>query len=384
MTFAFVIFLSCSSSLLLVRSQISETPPHLQLSLSFLTQLKSSPSLLSIMDGPRLHEPETLSPCTTSRSGDSNSPEFEFWMVRNPSFPQPNLLSADELFVDGVLLPLHLLSLKPPDPNPLLDPEPPYQEESGDPEPGSQLIHVTTDSANGLSSSKRWKDMFRKGNKKAVAKNTEDNKEKEKQKKRDKKSQSGLTSAELNINIWPFSRSRSAGNGGTRARLSTGAPGARKVSSAPCSRSNSAGESKSRKWPSSPSRNSPIWQVKRGAGGSGGKSSETPKSTKTIGHGGGNNINSNNNGKVRILNLNMKVPMSIGYGHHLSCTSDENSALGVLGGASYKPTNTRAAASGCAGTASGRSDGGAGHGHGHVTSNGNLFNFRSLVTKKVY
>ncbi|KAF2309075.1 hypothetical protein GH714_000338 [Hevea brasiliensis] len=52
-----------------------------------------------------------------------------------------------------------------------------------------------------------------------------------------------------------------------------GAAGSRKVSSAPCSRSNSGGESKSRKWPSSPGRggvhvgrSSPVWQVRRGGG----------------------------------------------------------------------------------------------------------------------
>ncbi|XP_044496357.1 uncharacterized protein LOC123218792 [Mangifera indica] len=356
------------------------------------------------MATPRIYEPETLSPCPSSRSrrsSDSNSPEFEFWMVRNPSFPQPNLHSADELFVDGVLLPLHLLSLKPSDPtvpNPLPDPEP-ANKESGDPEsgpgpgpgPGPELIHVTTESANGLSSSKRWTDIFRKGDKKAVTKNTEDNKDKEKEKKRDKKSQSGVTSAELNINIWPFSRSRSAGNGGTRPRLIPGAPGTRKVSSAPCSRSNSAGESKSRKWPSSPGRpgvhlgrSSPIWQVKRGGGGLGGRSSETlsrngekvvskkeVKSNKAIGNGS----TSTTIGKMRVLNMNVNVPMCIGYRHHLSCRSDENGALGVVGAANNKSTTTTTT-----GTVSGGTDGG----HGHVTNNGNLFNFRSLFSKKVY
>ncbi|KAF9605862.1 hypothetical protein IFM89_019121 [Coptis chinensis] len=34
-------------------------------------------------------------------------------MVRNPSCPQPHLLSADELIADGVLLPLHLISQDP-------------------------------------------------------------------------------------------------------------------------------------------------------------------------------------------------------------------------------------------------------------------------------
>ena len=53
-------------------------------------------------------------------------------MVRNPSFPQPDLLSADELFSDGVLLPLRLLSLQnkpdPPDQTPQLEPESPNSE----------------------------------------------------------------------------------------------------------------------------------------------------------------------------------------------------------------------------------------------------------------
>nr|GMD11362.1 probable transcription repressor OFP9 [Ipomoea batatas] len=62
------------------------------------------------MEEVEAQRPEILSPCSSGRrSGDSTSPEFEFWMVRNPSFPQPNLLSADELFSDGVLLPLDLL-----------------------------------------------------------------------------------------------------------------------------------------------------------------------------------------------------------------------------------------------------------------------------------
>ncbi|KAL5842435.1 hypothetical protein ACOSQ3_013038 [Xanthoceras sorbifolium] len=332
-------------------------------------------------------EPVTLSYCNSARkrcSSDSNSPEFEFWMVRNPSFPQPNLLSADELFVDGVLLPLHLLCHKtpsdhPPDPNP--DPENPRTEQpEPEPEPEApELAHATTtESVNGLTSSKRWTDIFKKGDKKAAAAKIAEEKDKEKEKRREKKSQSVASSAaELNINIWPFSRSRSAGNGGTRPRLASGAPGTRKVSSAPCSRSNSAGESKSRKWPSSPGRpgvhlgrSSPIWQVKRGGEkgiGSkrevtetrGGKSCSNNKSVS-------NGATGTGGGKVKVLNLNVNVPMCIGYRHHLGCRSDENSALGVVGVGSNKSGN------------------GTGNGNTNVTSSGNLFNLRSLFTKKVY
>ncbi|KAJ4703986.1 putative Serine/arginine repetitive matrix protein 2 [Melia azedarach] len=275
-------------------------------------------------------------------SSDSNSPEFEFWMVRNPSFPQPNLLSADELFVDGVLLPLHLLSHRqsdPPDPNPTTDPEPPSMEpgaQEQEAESGPELRQVTAESStNGLTSSKRWKDIFKKGQKKTTTKNAE-----EKEKKRDKKSQTAASSAELNINIWPFSRSRSAGNSATRPRMVPGAPGTRKVSSAPCSRSNSAGESKSRKWSSSPGRagvhvgrSSPIWQVKRGGSGVTKTFEAAVRSGEKVGGKKENRskLVGNNGGKARVLNLNVNVPMCIGYRHHLSCRSDENSALGVVG-----------------------------------------------------
>ncbi|KAI9199110.1 hypothetical protein LWI28_027642 [Acer negundo] len=342
------------------------------------------------MDSPRTHEPATFSARRRS-SSDSNSPEFEFWMVRNPSFPQPNLLSADELFVDGVLLPLHLLSHHSPDPHP--DPEPPKStteqpQPEPDPEseagPGPELSHVKAESGNGSTSSKRWTDIFKKGDKKSAAKIAEEkdrDREKEKEKKREKKSQTGGASsaAELNINIWPFSRSRSAGNSVTRPRLASGAPGNRKVSSAPCSRSNSAGESKSRKWPSSPGRpgvhlgrSSPIWQVKRG-GEKGVVKREVNEtrsgksSTKPVGNGNSTGTGAGG-GKVRVLNLNVNVPMCIGYRPHLGCRSDENSAIGVDGVGNNKPGN---------GTGNGD--------NGNVTSStGNLFNLRSLFTKKVY
>jgi len=36
-------------------------------------------------------------------------------------------------------------------------------------------------------------------------------------------------------------------------------------------------------------------------------------------------------GKAKVLSLN--IPMCIGFRHHLSCRSDENSSIGVSGGA---------------------------------------------------
>ncbi|KAK7292438.1 hypothetical protein RIF29_08218 [Crotalaria pallida] len=191
-------------------------------------------------------------------------------MLRNPSFPQPNILSADELFLDGVLLPLHLLpttrlTLKP-DPEQLSPPPPPHQQHPEPPTPSSASI--TASSAAVLSSSKRWKDIFRKSDKKKNSEEEEEKVDEGKKKKKKERKGAGTSSAELNINIWPFSRSRSAGNSGsTRPKVF---PSTRKVNSAPCSRSNSGGESKSRKWGSSPGRagihlgrSSPVWRGTR-------------------------------------------------------------------------------------------------------------------------
>ncbi|CAK7351515.1 unnamed protein product [Dovyalis caffra] len=366
------------------------------------------------MDSPQrisIKEPQViLSPCNSTtrrrrrRSNDSNSPEFEFWKVRNPSFPQPNLLSADELFVDGVLLPLHLLHHQnnnknnnnpdPDEPEPEPEPEPPNSRT--DPEPEISPASIT---AEPTSSSKRWKDiLFKKGDKKtSTAAKKQEEKDKDKEKKRDRKSQSGASSAELNINIWPFSRSRSAGNSVTRPKLFPGAPGTRKVSSAPCSRSNSAGESKSRKsLPSSPGRpgvhlgrSSPVWQVRRG-GSSGTKSSllepvvrsgeklsskkeftTEPRRGKNIANGNGS---TNGARTTKVLNIN--VPMCIGYRNHLSCRSDENSAIGAGGSSGGGGKNI---------DGGGSSGGGSGvNSTINVGNGGNLFNLRSLFTKKVY
>ncbi|XVF26107.1 hypothetical protein REPUB_Repub13aG0271300 [Reevesia pubescens] len=335
-------------------------------------------------------EPRNLSPCSSggrssTTSSHSSSPEFEFWMVRNPSFPQPDLISADELFVNGVLLPLHLLPTnKQPEENPQTDPNPTASEPRvPDPEPEPGPL-ITSEPVPVLSASKRWIDIFKKEKGKNRTKNGED---KDKERKKEKKSQSGASPAELNINIWPFSRSRSAGTSGTRPRMTTGSAGTRKVSSAPCSRSNSAGESKSRKWPSSPSRagvhlgrSSPVWQVRRGGSSvksfdvmarSAEKSSAKKEVTETRRRKIGNNGANNNGSKAKVLNLN--VPMCIGYRHHLSCRTDENSA--ILAGIGTDENGRRGSSGGENGRSSGANVG---------SGSNNFFNLRNLFTKKVY
>ncbi|KAJ6769602.1 SERINE/ARGININE REPETITIVE MATRIX-LIKE PROTEIN [Salix purpurea] len=350
------------------------------------------------MDSPQrisIKEPQLiLSPCSSSRrrrtSSDSSSPEFEFWMVQNPSFPQPNLVSADELFVDGILLPLYLHHRPNNDCNHQPDPEPESTEteppnSQPDPEPEISPASITMEPT---SSSKRWKDMiFKKGDKKTstAAKKQEDkdqDKGKDKDKKRERKSKKGASSAELNIYIWPFSRSRSAGNSVTRPKLFPGAPGTRKVSSAPCSRSNSAGESKSRKsWPSSPGRpgvhlgrSSPVWQVRRGGGSgtkssslepevrSGEKSSSKKEVTEPRRSKNTATVNGSTNGsRAKVLNIN--VPVCIGYRNHLSCRSGVRGADDSSGGATKNTGGSSTT---------------------NVGNGGNLFNLRSLFTKKVY
>ncbi|GAU14666.1 hypothetical protein TSUD_203150 [Trifolium subterraneum] len=253
------------------------------------------------------HSPLLSSSRSTRRKGNNEctSPEFEFWMLRNPSFPQPNILPADQLFHDGVILPLHLISTK-------YKPEPHQKPDSSSAAITSDSTTTTTTSSN----SKRWKDIFRKKNNNNAAE--------EKVKKKDKRvgnngGGGGVSSAELNINLWPFFRSSSAGNSTTKPKSFTGAPFTRKVNSAPCSRSNSAGDSKSRKWPSSPGRagvhlgrSSPVWQVPRRGGCS---ATSWNRRSRLASTGGG--------GKGKVLNLN--VPMSIEYSNDSGCRIEENS-----------------------------------------------------------
>uniref|UniRef100_A0A453GCJ9 Uncharacterized protein n=1 Tax=Aegilops tauschii subsp. strangulata TaxID=200361 RepID=A0A453GCJ9_AEGTS len=221
------------------------------------------------------------SPPDSGRSSPSPtaSPEFEFWMVgKNPgSFPSPALLTADELFSGGIVLPLHTLQAPPACPDADQDQdagedaeadadaddvnesaEPP--EEEGEPatqaQPLAEACAVPTPDLPAVTF--KWKDIF---------KATGESKERAKKAERRVSSVSG--NAELiNINIWPFSRSRSAGHStsgagagasskakatspstGNASAAAASAPAAptataagRKVSSAPCSRSNSRGE----------------------------------------------------------------------------------------------------------------------------------------------
>ncbi|VFQ88629.1 unnamed protein product [Cuscuta campestris] len=362
------------------------------------------------MEGIHVQVPGTLTHCSSGRrrSSVSSSPEFEFWMLRNPSLPQPDLLSADELFSDGLLLPLDLVPHdhpRVPDESPGENPsvsrtEMPEGTGSDGPDVSPAVV-TGSSAASAVGSSKRWRDIFKKGEKKS---SKGGNEETVKEKKRGGLG-GGASAAELNINIWPFSRSRSAGNGGARPRVGAGSGLAhRKVSSAPCSRSNSAGESKSRKWPASPTRvrvhlgrSSPVWQVRR-SGISTGRSIENPsksgdKALKKEGeldkipskdvpvskpvkregtdgrrknsaaaHGGA----TNGVPKARVLNLN--VPMCIGYRNNLSCRSDVG----------------RSTMSASAAAASDDGDGGGAGVSGEAVRGSHLFNIRNLFTKKVY
>ncbi|KAM3334907.1 hypothetical protein ACQJBY_029369 [Aegilops geniculata] len=219
------------------------------------------------------------SPPESGRSSPSPtaSPEFEFWMVgKNPgSFPSPALLTADELFSDGIVLPLHTLQAPPAcpdadqgeevaeadaDPNADVNESSEPPEEEGEPaaqaRPLAEACAVPTLDLPAVTF--KWKDIF---------KATGESKERAKKAERRVSSVSG--NAELiNINIWPFSRSRSAGHStsgagagaSSKAKASNPSTGnanaaaasaplvapataaGRKVSSAPCSRSNSRGE----------------------------------------------------------------------------------------------------------------------------------------------
>ncbi|RWV82502.1 hypothetical protein GW17_00056000 [Ensete ventricosum] len=248
------------------------------------------------------------------RSSASSSPEFEFLVISNSP---AQLLTADELFANGVVLPLHLLSLRQPHPGPAgteLEPEP---EPEPDPDPSLPPPPSPTDditasiSCSPMTGSKRWKDIFRVGEKKAAE-----------AKERTGSSSSGA--AEPNIGLWPFSRSRSAGNpaAGGRGRRSTG----RKVSSTPCSRSNSRGEysawpataAGARRWAANPGRaggvpvgpSSPVWQIRR------------PEHRDKI---TGGKTGSGGAG-IRVLNLKVNILVGFRRGEG-SCMGDDNVGL---------------------------------------------------------
>ncbi|KNA25805.1 hypothetical protein SOVF_003550 [Spinacia oleracea] len=301
--------------------------------------MESPSRTLTLLPPPHSPSSSTTYRRRRSSSDSANSPEFEFSNIGCD--PQTTLLSADELFSDGFLLPLHHLH---PHRLPEVEPDIAQNEPETGPSEPSALITSSSSSNSILSASKRWREIFKRADKKPEI-NSEDKPEKlEKRREKEKKngfSGHGNSSAELNINIWPFSRSRSAGNNSGRSRPV--AQSNRKVSSAPCSRSNSSGESKSRKsWPvSSPGRagvhlgrTSPVWQVRKT-----GSVNRAP--------------NGGSSSKGRVLKLN--VPVCIPYRQNLSCRSDES--------------------------------GGDGGGNGLVSgggggSGGNLFSLRGLFSKK--
>ncbi|XP_020594460.1 uncharacterized protein LOC110034547, partial [Phalaenopsis equestris] len=205
--------------------------------------------------------------------------------------------------------------------------------------------------------SRKWKKyIFKQGEKKLSD-------------KKDRKPSS--TSAEINIHIWPFSRSRSSGNSRPNpAPTST----ARKTSSAPCSRCNSHGESSKhsagtsgsvspvspaavlRKWTPNQARaggiylgrSNPVWQIRRRAVPSGKKD-----------NGGA--------GVSRVLNLNVNT--CIGHQRTASCRDCEKE------GEVFADDRSRSGGGGDA-------DGG-GRG-GEVEGNGGLFNLKAIFTRKVY
>ncbi|KAK4755088.1 hypothetical protein SAY87_008845 [Trapa incisa] len=293
---------------------------------------------------------------TNSYSGLPNSPEFEFWSFgRNQAAPDPiRVLSADELFSDGVLIPLDLilsvshprrLSVEPPPPDghytgAVADQHDTHEQEG---RPGS-LIATTAEPE---TCSKRWIDIFKRNEKKsplndqvdliatvACGKKKEIMEKFDKGKRKEKRSSGGSGSAsgaaELNIYIWPFSRSRSAGN--TRAPHNAAA--VRKVSSAPCSRSNSAGDTSARsscsssKWPSSPgrigvhlSRSSPVWRPKRGRASASAAFLSSIASSK----------NYSTETKQQVLNVNVPT-LLYESGNRLGCGSSANGGPNGRGG----------------------------------------------------
>ncbi|KAJ1275521.1 hypothetical protein BS78_05G142100 [Paspalum vaginatum] len=283
------------------------------------------------------------------RSSASSSPEFEFWPLHANPAASPSC--ADELFAGGVLLPLPVLPPKSGRNSQGAAPAPEPEPEPGEPSAASLLATVAPPPAASIASpsppanaggSKRWTDIFSK--KPAPAAEEKDREKRTKDVRKQAAAHGGVGGAgsELNINIWPFSRSRSAGGGSGSV---SGAPkpraAARKVSSAPCSRSNSRGEAAPpapppRRWAASPGRagggvpvgrSSPVWQIRRpaakpaaptGASELFGDRRAPPaqqqhKETKP----GGGGRKPGLGGGVRGLNLS--VNSCIGYRHQVSC-----------------------------------------------------------------
>ncbi|EPS69746.1 hypothetical protein M569_05018 [Genlisea aurea] len=276
-----------------------------------------------------MEDPQPLHLSRSPPHAGCTSPEFEFSMVNDPSCPQPNLLSADELFSGGFLLPLHHLhhadaeqtsSVAAP---PAAAPFPPPQPESP-------------------SVSRRWTQIFRIHERKAS-----DSVDQATHKERRRLSGAAVAAAELNINLWPFSRSSSTGNGGSRPRAPAAA---RKVSSAPCSRSNSSGDSKSRKLGHSPGRGvgvylgrtSPVWKLPRNNSGARRSNEISAKLADKDPSSSATKKTSSGSRAARVLNLN--VPICIGYRNHATCSKDHKAELGIAASIDGKTSDAAAAA----------------------------------------
>ncbi|KAF0927793.1 hypothetical protein E2562_036213 [Oryza meyeriana var. granulata] len=155
------------------------------------------------------------------------SPEFEFWMVgKNPSsFQSPALLTADELFSDGIVLPLRTLQQEQ-----VLSTNGDGEAEDGNdaaavessavPEEAGEMEAAQRPAESGPAPTPdlpavtfKWKDIF-----KATGGGEPKDRKKMERRMERRVSSVGGNGELININIWPFSRSRSAGHsagGGT-------------------------------------------------------------------------------------------------------------------------------------------------------------------------
>eukprot|EP01018_Ginkgo_biloba_P022634 Gb_26184 [translate_table: standard] len=214
---------------------------------------------------------------------DDYSTEFEFCMVQsasNPAIFGETMLSADELFLDGKLLPLHI----PPqfdhqetdslNPAVLIETETTTEMET-EAESVSIARHInlentqptttTTSCASNTvplspKSSKlsyRWKEIFKLGKLQVKESQCPETLRGVKEEGSNKKNSASYLKQPLSPrSIWPFSRSSSAGDAkansascslaSSRSNSAGDNSSKPKASSAPCSRSNSGGDSKSK------------------------------------------------------------------------------------------------------------------------------------------
>ncbi|GAB2252620.1 hypothetical protein Droror1_Dr00005467 [Drosera rotundifolia] len=440
---------------------------------------------MSISSPPRTFSPThpSLITTTSAASNSSSSPEFEFSLLRNPSL---HLLSADQLFSGGFLLPLHLLDINynhndhKNDNNPVAEEPVPQKDDDAEQPPrhpvtdkvpldddGGDKSEVTenktadaaaTESVGtdtdvlvvptvAVAASKRWKDIiFKKKVTDAAAaggdveKGSSDQNQKKNQKIKKERvlskrkettrtnnsgSSNGGNSGELiNINLWPFSRSSSAGNNAAGRNTTTKAVMNRKVSSAPCSRSNSAGESNSssKRWHRTAAAGfhigkNPVWHVRKvGSSGRNHEASQPPPTTTNVINSSTNSTTSDNNNvveKVIEKDLEKLVDMKKDSGEESrrfgKAKSESNGGVGggggilgggVLGGGGMKGLVMNLSVPMCMGyrshsthcrdedlspvVAGNGGDEAEESGGAVAAAGGNMLNLRSLFTKRVH